>query len=166
MTEKVIFEKTPIKNSKIWIFQANPARFDILAALSNPVLVNQVWLVNQYKNQIQCGDIALIWIAGKKAGIYAIAEITSDPVFMVESSEEEKYWVREIDKKQSRLRVNVKIVKRIIDSPLLRKELKVTAGLTQLSILRFSQRSNFPVSQNEWEIIKRIIIADSMCDKI
>lgn len=153
--EEVINETNEIRgNNEIWIFQANPNRYDILNALLDPALDKQGWMVNQHRDKIKQGNIALIWMSGKEAGIYAIAEITSDPSFMVDPPEEEKYWTNEKDKGKSRLRVKIKIIKKLINNPLLREELKGTVGLNSLSILRFSQGTNFPVSRNEWEIIK------------
>lgn len=156
--EETINEPSTIKsNNRVWIFQANPNRYDVLNALLDPTLDKQGWTVNQHRNEIQCGDTALIWMSGKEAGIYAVCEVISDPGFMVDSPEEEKYWTNEEDKGQSRLRVKIRIIKKLINNPLLRDELRGTAGLNSLSIIKFSQGTNFPVSQNEWEIIKNKI---------
>lgn len=150
--ERTIFLK---EHNKIWIFQANPNRYDIFNALLNPALNEQGWMVKRYKEEIKQGDIALIWMSGKKAGIYAVAEITSNPIFMVDPPEEEKYWTTEQDKGRSRLRVKIKIIKNLVNSPILREEIKSAEGLENLSILRFSQGTNFPVTNDEWEIIKQ-----------
>lgn len=153
--EKVIDRSSAIKGSnRIWIFQANPNRYDILNALLDPALDKQGWMVNQHRDEIKQGDIALIWMSGKEAGIYAMCEVISDPSFMVDPPEEEKYWTNEKDKGKSRLRVKITIIKKLVNNPLLREEIKSVVGLNNLSILRFSQGTNFPVSRNEWEIIK------------
>lgn len=96
-------------------------------------------------------------MSGKESGIYAVAEVVSDPVFMVDPPEEEKYWTTEEDKGQSRFRVKIKIVKKLINNPFLREELKNIEELRNLSILRFSQGTNFSVSKSEWEVIKQKI---------
>lgn len=142
------------ENERIWIFQANPGRYDILNALLDPALDKQGWMVNQYRNEIRTGDVALIWMSGKEAGLYAVAEVISNPDFFIDPPEEEKYWTNERDKGQSRLRVKIKIIKKLINNPILRNEFKSTKELSNLSILKFSQGTNFPVTKNEWEIIK------------
>lgn len=153
--EKIIDSPSAIKgDNRIWIFQANPNRYDILNALLDPALDKQGWMVNQHRDEIKQGDIALIWMSGKEAGIYAMCEVISDPSFMVDPPEEEKYWTNEKDKGKSRLRVKIIIIKKLVNNPLLREEIKSAVGLSNLSILRFSQGTNFPVSRNEWEIIK------------
>jgi len=140
--------------NKVWIFQANPNRYDILNALLDPALDKQGWMVNQHRDEIKQGDIGLIWMSGKEAGIYAVCEVISDPSFMVDPPEEEKYWTNENDKGKSKLRVKIKIVNNLVNNPLLREELKSIRELGDLSILRFSQGTNFPVERNEWEVIK------------
>lgn len=148
------------RNNRVWIFQANPNRYDILNALLDPALDKQGWMVNQHRDEIKQGDIALIWMSGKEAGIYAICEVISDPSFMIDPPEEEKYWTNDKDKEQSRLRVKIRIIKNLVNNPLLRAELKGIRELSNLSILRFSQGTNFPVTQDEWKIIKNKIEDD------
>jgi len=139
---------------KIWIFQANPSRYDILNALSDLNYLEEVWTINQYKKEIKNGDIALIWISGPDAGIYAVANIVSNPEYISLSPEEEKYWINEEDKGKNRLRVRINIVKKLINDPVFRSELKDIKELSNLSILKFSQGTNFPVTDEEWSIIK------------
>jgi len=153
--EKVVIEESAPRNeNRVWIFQANPDRYDILNALLDPALDKQGWMVNQHRDEIKQGDIALIWMSGKEAGFYAVAEVISNPAFFLDPPEEEKYWTSEKDKGQSRLRVKIRIIKKLVNNPILRDELKNIKELVDLSILRFSQGTNFPVSQDEWKIIK------------
>lgn len=143
--------------TNVWIFQGNPNRYDVFNALSDPDVQLHHWLVNQHINKIKKGDIALIWMSGKEAGIYAAAEIASDPSIMGESPIEEKYWLSNEDKGVERLRVTLinKIV--LINSPVYRYELKAIEELKNLSILRLPQGTNFPVSAYEWKVIKELI---------
>jgi hypothetical protein len=142
---------------KIWFFQANPNRYDILNALSDRELTTQCWQINQHKNVIKKGDIALLWMSGKEAGIYAIADIISDPLTMSDFPAEEKYWVNEEDRDQKRLKVIIKIRWNLINNPLFRHELLNKEGLNNLSILKFSQGTNFPVSEKEWVVIRKMV---------
>jgi len=145
------------KDQKVWIFQANPARYDILNALSDLNYIEEVWMINQHKDEIKKGDIDLIWVSGPDAGVYAVADIISDPEYIRLLPEQEKYWTNEEDKGKNRLRVRIKITKNLINNPVFRWELKRINELGSLSILRFSQGTNFPVSDSEWQIIRKKI---------
>jgi hypothetical protein len=143
--------------ANIWIFQANPDRYDILNILSDSKIQRYTWQVNQYKDKIKKGDIALIWMSGKEAGIYALAEIVTNPSKMGDLPGEEKYWVDDKDKGQKALKVELVNKILLINHPLFRDELKAIADLGQLHILRVAQGTNFPVSSAEWSVIKELI---------
>lgn len=147
------------ENEKVWVFQGNPNRYDVLNALSDTQIgLEKHWLVNQHKNEIKSGHLGLIWLSGREAGIYALTKIISDPQFLFAPPEEEKYWIDSIDSGKSKLRVKMKILMNLITRPIYKSELKNTFGLENLSIFRYSQGTNFPVSLDEWELIKRIIL--------
>ena len=79
--EPVTLDKA--KGQRVWIFQANPNRFDILNALSDTAYNKDTWLVNQYQNEIKTGDTALIWMSGTKdGGIYATGEVLRGPLII------------------------------------------------------------------------------------
>lgn len=143
--------------SSTWLFQANPDRYDILNALSDPEVQRYHWQVNQHIKKIKKGDIALIWMSGKEGGIYAVAEILCAPAIMREYPAEEKYWVSDEDKGVECLRVELvnKIV--LMNTPIYRDELKAMEELKNLSILRIAQGTNFPVSAAEWHVIKKLM---------
>jgi len=146
------------KGNHVWFFQANPNRYDILNALLDQALDNKLgWMVNQHQKEIRQGDIALIWMSGKEAGIYAVAEVISDPIILGDAPGEEKYWISEEDKGQSKLSVKIKITKKLINNPILRSKLKNLKELKNLSILRFSQGTNFTVTDYEWKVISAIL---------
>jgi hypothetical protein len=63
-----------------WLFQANPKYSQILEAIQK--LDGIYWLVTRYDKEITPSNRVLIWIAGKQAGIYAIAEVAAKPQFM------------------------------------------------------------------------------------
>lgn len=151
---KLITGDTPLEHIQaVWFFQANPKRYDVLNALSDSSGEVDRWQVNQYRNKIKKGDIVLIWMSGVEAGIYAVGEITSNPLITDDVNALDKYWIDEQDRKQNRLRVNIRITAKLVNNPILRAELKGIPGLQNLSILRFSQGTNFPVRNDEWIII-------------
>ena len=92
----------------IWIFQANPQRYDMLNALADEEIRNDMhWLVNQHKKDIAKGHLGMIWLSGKESGIYALTEIISDPQLLEEPVPEKKYWTDSEDKEGIKLRVKM-----------------------------------------------------------
>jgi len=61
-----------------WIFQANPKRYDLAAALSRGVDRN--WSMNQGRNIVSPGDRVFFWEAGAEARLLAVGHVTS-PVY-------------------------------------------------------------------------------------
>lgn len=157
--KQISFEKHKIAEEtiKVWIFQANPNRYDICNALSDETLDKNSWYVAKHKDKIKEGDMVLIWMSGKEAGIYAVAEIMSNPSLMFDTPESEKYWVNEKDRGRELIRVKIRIIKKLLNNPVFRQELRNIEGLKNLSIFKFSQGTNFPVREEEWKIIKQQI---------
>lgn len=141
--------------NRVWIFQANPNRYDILNALADDGIgIEKHWLVNQHKNEISAGDIGLIWLSGREGGIYAVTEIISNPEMLVPSEKEEKYWIDSADKNKERLRVKMELKINLLNNPITKEVLRNTSGLESLSIFRQSQGTNFRVTENEWNVIR------------
>jgi hypothetical protein len=137
----------------VWLFQANPNRYDILNALSDAEIGNSIhWEVNQHKSKIRKGHLGLIWMSGTEAGIYALTRVESDPARMKEFSAERKYW-SDTAEKEVALRVSMTVVRRLTTRPILKTFLMGLPGLQGLSILRQSRGTNFPVKNSEWRII-------------
>ena len=146
------------KGQRVWIFQANPNRFDILNALSDTSYNKDTWLVNQYQNEIKAGDTALIWMSGTKdGGIYAVGEVLTNPMVIHDNPETDKYWLSEDDRGKEKLRVNIKFNNKLLNHPVFRSELKKLDGLKNLSIFKIPRGTNFPVEESEWQIIKEQI---------
>lgn len=156
---KPVFHPIPSTDNEqnVWLFQANPNRYDILNALADPELDEQCWQINQFKDSIKKDDIALIWMSGRDSGIYAVTQVSSGPQLMADFPKEEKYWVKDEDKGVKRLKVVINIKNRMLNKPLFRSELKDIKGLKNLSIFRQAQGTNFLVRKEEWEIIRNKI---------
>lgn len=152
-TEALLSEDEP----SVWIFQGNPERYDILNALSDNEIGNSIhWLVNQHKNKIKKGHIALLWMSGKESGIYAVARIETDPAMLSEYQEEKKYWLGSEGGEVAN-RVKLTILKRLINSPLLKELLVKIPELSNLSIFKQFRGTNFPVTDKEWNIINQLL---------
>jgi hypothetical protein len=143
--------------SRVWIFQSNPQRYDILNSVADKELTEDVWEVNRYKDQIHVGDICLIWMSGKESGIYAVGDITSNPEFIVDSPISTKYWVYAEDKSQVRLRVKYKYRLKLVNNPIMREELKNIPELQNMDIFKQPQGTNFRVTSEEWDIILNLL---------
>ena len=143
------------QGSNVWIFQSNPKRFDILNALDE--LDEDVWGSRRYKEKIKAGDIGIIWMSGKDGGIYAIADIITNPDFLRESEKVAKFWFSEDDRNEVKLRVRLKYRVKLKNNPIFREEVKNIPQLKELSILKQSQGTNFPVTENEWDYISNLV---------
>lgn len=150
-------EELPISD-RVWIFQANPQRYDIINALADDEIGEEMhWLVNQHKKEINKGDIGILWLSGKEAGIYAITEILTNPTIMGEPDAEKKYWTDSEDKEGEKLRVKMRIIKNMLNSPLTKEKIKLANGLQYMSIFLNPRGTNFPVKSDEWNIIRDLI---------
>jgi EVE domain len=150
------YEISDNEDPTVWIFQGNPDRYDVLNALSDKEIGNSIhWLVNQHKQKIKKGHIALIWMSGKEAGIYAIARIETDPRQLAEFPAEKKYWTGNEERDVAN-GVRLTVIRRLINNPILKEKLLKIPRLSQLSILRQFQGTNFPVKESEWQIISQL----------
>ena len=75
---------------------------------------------------------------------------------MSEYPAERKYWTDESEQEQ-RVRVQMTIIKRLINNPILKKRLTLIEELRDLSILKQFQGTNFPVKNKEWRIISKFV---------
>ena len=171
INEKVILNQNKIESlnidndyhsNKIWFFHGNKNRFKVIEALSDslsdPGIIDS-WRVREFKEQIKKGDIAILWVSGgNDRGIYAIFEITAEPKLMSINPKAEKYWVDQELKKNSMLRVSLKINQNLVNKPLLKTKIENINGLEKLKVFGVIRgRTVLDVSKSEWEVIKKLI---------
>ena len=72
-----LIRESPGAQSKSWIFQANPKRFDLLGALKPGGEI--AWAINQNRDDVTVGDTVYYWMSGANAGIYGVGSITTPP---------------------------------------------------------------------------------------
>ncbi len=144
-------------SDNIWIFQGSE-KYDIYKALRDEEVIKGFhWKVKQYRNEISKGNIGIIWLSGKKAGIYAITEIILDPDYYYETEAEKKYWIDNTGEEGEKYRVKMKLLQ-LIEPPVLRDLIKKTDGLQNLSIIKRPWAgTNFRVTMDEWNLIKKMI---------
>jgi EVE domain len=139
--------------TKSWLFQANPKYSQILEAIQQ--LDGIFWLVTRYHEEISPGDQVLIWIAGKQAGIYAIAEVAAAPQFMDEPPDID-IWTMPIRAK-ARFYAPVTFQQKLLDAPLLKSVLLYDQILYELEVIRRPHNTNFCISEAQWNRIISLI---------
>ena len=82
----------PVMRSLLGPFRQTSKEYDILNALSDEKLDRIHWYVGQHKKRIKKGHVALSWMSGIESGIYAVAQIMSDPLETEEDEAENPYW--------------------------------------------------------------------------
>ena len=142
---------------RYWIFQANPKYYDIESALKQ--LSEQTWLVPQSHKQVQVGDIVYIWRSGQNAGIIAVASVLTKPA-EISAAEGEEQFNLDAEKfvgKKMRVRLHID---RVLVTPISREHLKSHPVLSSLTVLSFSNATNFRVQQNQAEALEELIAKD------
>jgi len=132
-----------------WLFQGNPKVFDFETALKENLLTD--WTVSTHKDKIKIGDKIILWISGKKAGCYALAEVTSEP--HEKSSSPDDYLWKEEDKNE--LKADIKITHNLIELPILKEEILPVKELKNLKI--GNQGTNFSASEEEYEAMLKLV---------
>ena len=140
------------KDQNTWIFQANPDYYDIYGSLR--VESKDFWNCKQHASKIREGDRVLIWICGKQAGIYALGAITSEPEHSSDSAIGMKYWTNPLTGLKEYPRVWVEYEKVLLNQPLLKRFLQWDPELSSLKIFANPRGTNFPVTQEEWEVLE------------
>lgn len=142
---------------KTWIFQANPAAFDIDGYLNATAEIN--WTVRQrhLQSRMAVGDRVFIWRAGgdrpRDAGIVAEARITSEPAEEDEDADSVAHWAaNELVRRE--LRVQMRVERVATAKEVVRRDwLKNDPILSDLRILRFASETNYLVEERHaWRL--------------
>ena len=137
------------RNANYWIFQGNPNVFDFETAIRNNILED--WTVTAHKDKIKIGDKVILWITGKNAGCYALAEVTKETQ-TINNSKDSHLWKSE-DK--GTLKAGIKITHSLIDKPILWSTIKGIEGLENLKV--GNQGTNFSATKQEYRIIENFV---------
>ena len=144
--ERVDVENMPNSDASAWVFQANPKKWDVDRALADLRVVR--WLVNQYRDDIRCGDRVFLWRSGPQAGVVAVCTTLADPAPLPDDKESYRYQLEEAMFAGERIRVPLAIEK-VLQRPILRKALLWNRDLDGMAILRRPQGTNFPLEPGE-----------------
>ena len=114
-----------------WVFQANPAHYDLLAAVSRGA--DDLWAMKKNRSVVKVGERVFFYISGREAGVYATGRVTSLPVELTDDDPYFPYgkWV-------IRTSYELEIV-----PPILREELLGDPLLSQEAIFTGWQGTNY-----------------------
>lgn len=135
-----------------WIFQGNPQLYRVLDAIRD--FERLPWSANQHKGEIFPGDGVLVWMSGQDAGIYAIAEVLEAPK-QWEQLPDNGYWI-DASKLKEMPYCLIRFTTKMLHKPLLRAVLKEDPVLKELPILRMAQKTNFPITSEQWRRVFEI----------
>ncbi len=136
-----------------WLFQGNPKYYRVIDGIRD--FEQMPWLVTRYAKDIASGDGVLIWVSGKEAGIYALAEVT-EPAQVLSQLPDRKYWTnasRAVDKAQAIIQFKQKL----LDRPLLKTNLLLDPVLKNLLVIRAPNATNFKVTPEEWQRVRELL---------
>ncbi len=133
-----------------WLFQGNPQYSRMLQGIQD--LAGMHWLVTRYQRDIGVDDRVLLWMCGKAAGIYALAEVTAPAHFLPQPPDID-YWIvpaRAID----RVYTPIRFIHKLLHAPLLKADLLYDPVLSQLQVIRAPHNTNFRVTAEEWQRVQ------------
>lgn len=151
---KFLKEKFNSNKKKVnyWVFQGNPAIYDIERTLKAGHLKS--WKVAAHKDTIKPGDKVILWQKGNNAGCYALAEVVSEVGKIVEEEYEKQYYRETESSEEKGDRVKIKIIKYLADDPILWKEIKNLPEFENFKV--GNQGTNFTASKEEYEMLMKI----------
>ena len=149
------FLKTePSVESRVWLFQANPKIFDVRGACKE--LAELRFDVRQSQGQVSKGDRVYLWESGAEGGIVGVGEILTQPGQLPFPRSEEPF-VRDKSKLSSTVPAVRIQLEAVLDPVLSRDAIRTEPGLEGLGVLKFSQATNYPVSEQEDAILRRLV---------
>lgn len=117
--------------TKYWVFQANPKRYDIIGALRDGKLDN--WTIKTHKGDISKGDRVIIWVTGAEAGCYALCEVTTDLLESEEDVGDDGYY-KQAPAAGPHSYVELRVVSNLWNLPITKDETTATAALKKLNV--------------------------------
>jgi hypothetical protein len=151
---KELFERLA-QPPRAWIFQCNPQLYNIRGALKS--LKSDTSLVSRYQDEILLGDRVYLWESGKEAGIVGLGEVIDKPSSRLAPPESASFQIDSEKFKGERVRALVRFLGRI-DPAISRDQILSIPALSDLSILKQAQGTNFAVTPAEAEVIEDLLL--------
>jgi hypothetical protein len=149
-------------STNYWIFQGNPKVFDVIKYINEGSSHN--WSVHNHKNKIKIGDKVILWVTGKNAGCYALAEVTSKLYQGTDLPEEISYYTEFAKKKynfdstfgkKKGNKINIRITHNISKNPIIKDMINNNGDLDQFKA--GNQGTNFASNEYEYNAILNMI---------
>lgn len=136
-----------------WLFQGNPKYYRVLDGIRD--FQQMPWLVTRYDKDIAPGDGVLVWVSGKEAGIYAIAEVI-EPAQVITKLPDLKYWA-DASRATGKQQATIRFINKLLNSPLLKTILLKDPLLKNLLVIRAPNATNFKVTPEEWQQVHELL---------
>jgi MoxR-like ATPase len=145
----------PEQHGSNWLLQANANFFDLRAELADMRLGQEnYWPVSRYTDEIRVTDRAVLSQGGPDAGIYATAEIISDPDHTTDVPESVRTRFGSDANQDAWVRYRLT---GILNPPISKTTLQQHSVLKNMIVLRAPVGTNFPVTDPEWDAIQQLI---------
>ncbi|MCD9855790.1 EVE domain-containing protein [Epilithonimonas sp. JDS] len=156
----LVFDKLlkPMSDINYWIFQCNPNEYYLSTALRDDALNS--WKVNAHKKKIKIGDKIIIWLGGKNAGVYALANVTSD--IRADIEDDPKYYKKTPKAKDDRVAIEIEY--NLYQAPILKTELENQSWFADMNV--GFQGTNFTSSEEHYNNILDLINNDLKTENI
>lgn len=142
-----MLDKSAVSN--YWVFQANPSVYDLEEGLRNDIVDN--WTVSAHKDKIKVGDKIILWSTGKKAGCYALAEVTEEPQKIGNLPDAHLWKVED----RNSYKAGINVTHNLVEEPLTQQQIRSTPGLQDLKA--GTQGTNFLATKRQYEIIRDLV---------
>lgn len=150
--------------TRYWTFFCNPAKWEIDGFLSSNEKYDTFTVTDWQKDWFQKGQLGVIRVGvdrrtreqlmGKsklKPGIYAVVEILSVATYRIEPKPQ--YWLERGEQTRERYRVDIKIIRNLIDNPVLLEEIKLAPIQVDKHLIEGFQASSMPLDSSTFEWI-------------
>jgi hypothetical protein len=139
---------------QVWIFQANPGSFDTDDLVEG---AEGDWPLRQHAERVRSGDTVLIWVCGKRPGIYALGTAVSDPVPLENTLEQQVRWSGHRSGKVPPAQVRVRYDRVFSGAPISRERLLAHEVLKNLRIVQQPRATNFEVGRDHWLALRELL---------
>ena len=152
-------KRTRPRETKYWLFQANPETFRIFNWWKDhPDEETITWSIRQYADELRKGDRGIIWLSGDKSGIYALVDVVTNPSWIAHTEEEKSYWSIKTELYKISRRSVLKYLLKLFENPISRNFCLEDEVLSGLTILKQAQGTVFRITREQWERIHSLVV--------
>lgn len=150
--------------TRYWTFFCNPVKWEIDDFLNSNEKYDTFTVTDWQKDWFQKGQLGVIRVGvdrrtkeqlrGKsklKPGIYAIVEVLSVATYRREPKPQ--YWLEKVEQTRERYRVDIKIIRNLINNPILLDEIKHAPIQFDKHLIEGFQASSMPLNPSTFEWI-------------